>query len=105
MCQSPIPSSSPFSLLPLILPLPVPSPCPSPQVLIDTVVGLMFCHAGCGGALDGRLLHRDIKPENILLRRKEETGEVVAVLGDFGISKLYPKDGPLITRRLIGTFG
>jgi serine/threonine protein kinase len=69
--------------------------------------GLRFCHEGCGGAFRGShrvLLHRDLKPENVLLRRHGDTGEMVAALGDFGISKLYPASGQA-TVNIIGTIG
>lgn len=57
---------------------------------------------------DGVILHRDIKPENVLLRREAGTGEAVAALGDFGISKLYPAMaavGHATTHNLLGTPG
>ena len=79
------------------------------QVLVDAIDGLRFCHEGCGGAFGGEiLLHRDLKPENILLRRDPSSDEIVAALGDFGISKLLPETPPgghVTTRTLIGTLG
>ena len=79
------------------------------QVLVDALDGLRFCHEGCGGAFGGEiLLHRDLKPENILLRRDPSSDEIVAALGDFGISKLLPETAPgghVTTRTLIGTLG
>ncbi len=80
-----------------------------PQVLLDICDGLRFCHEGCGGVFGGEiLLHRDLKPENVLLRRDPETDEIVAALGDFGISKLLPAstaEGHASTRNLMGTLG
>jgi serine/threonine protein kinase len=74
---------------------------------VDVCDGLLFCHGGCGGAFGGEvLLHRDLKPDNILLRRDHGTGEIVAALGDFGISKLQPAGGGhTTTARLMGTLG
>lgn len=84
-------------------------PSPSPQVLVDTCDGLRFCHEGCGGAFGAEiLLHRDLKPENVLLRRDPVSDELVAALGDFGISKLLPASaagGHATTRNLMGTLG
>jgi serine/threonine protein kinase len=80
------------------------------QVLVDVCDGLLFCHGGCGGAFGGGiLLHRDLKPDNVLLRRDPVTDEIIATLGDFGISKLMPGGGQgadtLETRSIIGTLG
>ena len=81
----------------------------SSQVLVDVCDGLLFCHGGCGGAFgDGILLHRDLKPDNVLLRRDPVTDEIIATLGDFGISKLMPGGGQGVgagTRSIIGTMG
>jgi serine/threonine protein kinase len=70
----------------------VPCVCVSWQILVDVCAGLAFCHNGCDGVIPGVLLHRDLKPENILLCRDRVTEEVIAALGDFGISKLLPSD-------------
>ena len=81
------------------------------KVLLDVCDGLRFCHEGCGGAFEGDvLLHRDVKPDNVLLRRDPVTGELVAALGDFGISKLFPariaSDGAhATTQSPLGTLG
>lgn len=79
------------------------------KVLRDACDGLCFCHEGCGGAFGGEiLLHRDLKPENVLLRREVVSGDIVAALGDFGISKLLPASaakGHATTQHLMGTVG
>jgi serine/threonine protein kinase len=49
-----------------------------------------------------------LKPENVLLRRDPVTDEIIAALGDFGISKLLPAsaaEGHATTRSLMGTLG
>ena len=78
------------------------------QILLDVCDGLSFCHDGCGGAFVGEhLLYRDLKPENILLRRDVVSQEIIAALGDFGVSKLLPQsaDSRAFTRTLAGTLG
>lgn len=75
------------------------------KVLLDVCEGLRFCHGGCDGAFDGVILHRDVKPENIMLRRDVGSGEVVAALGDFGISKVYQSGEATATSSLLGTPG
>lgn len=78
------------------------------KILLDVCDGLSFCHDGCGGAFVGEhLLHRDLKPENILLRRDVVSQEIIAALGDFGVSKLLPQsaDSRAFTRTLAGTLG
>ncbi len=82
-----------------------PPPPPFVQVCLDVCDGLRFCHEGCGGTFDGVVVHRDIKPENILLRRDVATGEAVAALGDFGISKVYQAGDRATTTTLMGTPG
>ncbi len=57
---------------------------------VDVCDGLIFCHEGCGVGPTAVLLHRDVKPANVLLRRDRQIGRLVGVVGDFGISKLYP---------------
>ncbi len=79
---------------------------PWEQVCMDVCDGLRFCHTGGDGAFPGEvILHRDLKPANILLRRERGSGSLVAALGDFGLSKLYPVDGAARTVHLIGTPG
>jgi serine/threonine protein kinase len=73
------------------------------QVCVDVCDGLRFCHSD---AVPGEvILHRDLKPENILLRRDAGSGKLVAALGDFGISKLYPVEEGARTVNLVGTPG
>lgn len=47
------------------------------------------------------LVHRDLKPENVFMKIKD--GEVIALLGDFGLAK--PLDGPgeTTTGQMAGT--
>ena len=50
-----------------------------------------------------RLTHLDIKPDNIMMRLDEESGELVPVLIDFGLSKHYDEKGrPTSTIRIQG---
>ena len=50
-----------------------------------------------------RLTHLDIKPDNIMMRLDEESGELVPVLIDFGLSKHYDDQGrPTSTIRIQG---
>jgi serine/threonine protein kinase len=67
--------------------------------------GLLFCHRGCGIGPAAVLLHRDIKPPNVLLRRDRTSGRLVGVLGDFGISKLYPEGLAAAATTLVGALG
>jgi serine/threonine protein kinase len=57
---------------------------------MDLCDGLLQCHSGCGFGPGSVVLHLDVKPSNVLLRRDRDTGRLVAALGDFGVSKLYP---------------
>lgn len=43
-------------------------------------------------------VHRDLKPENIFVR-KDEKGEFIAKIGDFGLSRSYVVHGGTITRK------
>ena len=40
-----------------------------------------------------RMTHLDIKPNNVMLKTDPDTGKIVPVLIDFGLSKHYDKDG------------
>jgi len=67
--------------------LPVAKAC---QIYAQALNGLAFLHEkGC--------VHRDIKPENIILS-KDNTGNRIAKLGDFGLAKNYIVHGGTLTK-------
>ena len=50
-----------------------------------------------------RMTHLDIKPDNIMLKRDADSGKIIPVLIDFGLSKHYDKNGkPTSTLRVSG---
>ena len=50
-----------------------------------------------------RMTHLDIKPDNVMLKHDPDTGEIIPVLIDFGLSKHYDKNGnPTSTMRASG---
>ena len=50
-----------------------------------------------------RMTHLDIKPDNVMLKHDPDTGEIIPVLIDFGLSKHYDKNGkPTSTIRASG---
>ena len=50
-----------------------------------------------------RMTHLDIKPDNVMLKNDPDTGEIIPVLIDFGLSKHYDKNGnPTSTMRASG---
>jgi p70 ribosomal S6 kinase len=59
--------------------------------LSEIVVGLECLH-------HKGILYRDLKPENVML---DERGHVR--LADFGVSKVLPKEGGLLTRTFCGS--
>ena len=49
------------------------------------------------------MTHLDIKPDNIMLKRDADSGKIIPVLIDFGLSKHYDKNGkPTSTLRVSG---
>lgn len=65
-------------------------------VAIDVAKGLAYLHHDCRS----RILHLDIKPENILLDESFR-----ALVSDFGLSKLTPKDESQAMSTIRGTRG
>ena len=50
-----------------------------------------------------RMTHLDIKPDNIMLKRDADSGKIIPVLIDFGLSKHYDKNGkPTSSIRILG---
>ena len=50
-----------------------------------------------------RMIHLDIKPDNIMLKRDADSGKIIPVLIDFGLSKHYDKNGkPTSSIRILG---
>lgn len=50
-----------------------------------------------------RMTHLDIKPDNVMLKHDPDTGEIIPVVIDFGLSKHYDKNGnPTSTMRASG---
>ena len=50
-----------------------------------------------------RMTHLDIKPDNIMLKRDTDSGKIIPVLIDFGLSKHYDKNGkPTSSIRILG---
>ena len=50
-----------------------------------------------------RMTHLDIKPDNIMLKRDADSGKIILVLIDFGLSKHYDKNGkPTSSIRILG---
>ncbi|XP_058727646.1 probable receptor-like protein kinase At5g20050 [Vicia villosa] len=66
------------------------------KVAIDVAKGLAYLHHDCRS----RILHLDIKPENILLDESFR-----ALVSDFGLSKLTPKDESQAMSTIRGTRG
>lgn len=49
------------------------------------------------------MTHLDIKPDNIMLKRDADSGKIIPVLIDFGLSKHYDKNGkPTSSIRILG---
>jgi eukaryotic-like serine/threonine-protein kinase len=51
------------------------------------------------------VIHRDLKPENVLLVPRDETGDVLVKLTDFGIAKLSGEPSLTLNEQLFGTPG
>ncbi|XP_050902926.1 probable receptor-like protein kinase At5g20050 [Lathyrus oleraceus] len=66
------------------------------KVAVDVAKGLAYLHHDCRS----RILHLDIKPENILLDESFR-----ALVSDFGLSKLTPKDESQAMSTIRGTRG
>ncbi|KAK4484684.1 hypothetical protein RD792_007273 [Penstemon davidsonii] len=65
-------------------------------IVIDVASALEYLHQGCSFPI----AHCDIKPNNILL-----DNDMIARVGDFGISKLLMKDQEMPQTRTLGTIG
>ncbi|KAJ8767335.1 hypothetical protein K2173_017379 [Erythroxylum novogranatense] len=66
------------------------------NILVDVAVALEYLHHGQPEAV----VHCDLKPSNILLDQ-----EMVAHVGDFGISKMLAQDKPTTLTATLGTLG
>jgi serine/threonine-protein kinase len=64
---------------------------------LEEFIGLLLpVMRGVAAAHAAGVVHRDIKPENIILAR--ESGHRIPKLIDFGISKVFDRQGPDLTR-------
>ena len=70
------------------------------QEALDIMVPIM---QAVGYLHQHRMTHLDIKPDNVMLKINPDTGDIVPVLIDFGLSKHYDKNGkPTSTVRVSG---
>ena len=70
------------------------------QEALDIMVPIM---QAVGYLHQHRMTHLDIKPYNVMLKINPDTGDIVPVLIDFGLSKHYDKNGkPTSTVRVSG---
>ena len=66
------------------------------EILLPIFKAVDFLH-------HNRMTHLDIKPDNIMLKRDADSGKIIPVLIDFGLSKHYDKNGkPTSSIRILG---
>lgn len=66
------------------------------EIMLPIFKAVEFLH-------QNRMTHLDIKPDNIMLKKDTDSGKIIPILIDFGLSKHYDKNGkPTSTLRVSG---